>query len=151
VTGVPPFPPPDDDIKDRDLAALLRAAFVQQKQEVAVRLSQLGVSSLQARALQHIEASTALTTKQLAAALGTEPSNLTVVIDHLEEAGLIERIVPMYDRRAKQLKLTPVGIAMHKRIESEAFAGLTVFKRLSRAERSQLARLLDLLAHPQSD
>jgi DNA-binding MarR family transcriptional regulator len=131
-----------------DLGTLLRATFAQYKQEVSARLAEIGLSGLQARALQQLEHGEGLSTKQLATALGAEPSNLTAIVDRLEEAGLVERTVPTHDRRVKQLRLTPAGMAMRRRVESEVFAALTFFDRLAPVERHQLARLLAQLADP---
>jgi DNA-binding MarR family transcriptional regulator len=62
--------------------------------------------------------------------MSCEPSNATVVVDKLENQGLIERRPHPSDRRAKQLILTPDGAELRVRLlellgEESPLAGLT--------------------------
>jgi MarR family 2-MHQ and catechol resistance regulon transcriptional repressor len=51
--------------------------------------------------------------------------NMTVVIDHLERDGLVERVRSTEDRRAIQVHMTPKGEALFKKVfpEHAAFVG----------------------------
>jgi DNA-binding MarR family transcriptional regulator len=69
----------------------------------------LGLSAPTARALLQLPADTAVPTRYLAGRLKTDPSNITVVVDRLERAGLVERGTEPEDRRVKKLALTPLG------------------------------------------
>jgi DNA-binding MarR family transcriptional regulator len=69
--------------------------------------------------------------RELAGRMSCEPSNATVVIDHLESQRLIERRPHPTDRRARQLMLTPEGAGRREKLleslrdEEPLMAGLT--------------------------
>jgi DNA-binding MarR family transcriptional regulator len=50
-----------------------------------------------------------MTGRQLAAELGTDPPHVSVIVDELEQKGLVERTPHPTDRRAKILTVTPTG------------------------------------------
>lgn len=52
----------------------------------------------------------------LAARLGVDRTNASLLVDRLEAKGLIARRVSETDRRVRQLRLTPRGDALHKRL-----------------------------------
>lgn len=68
----------------------------------------LGMSFIRAKALRRI-AGGAMTMRELAAALGTDPPYTTVVVDDLERRGLVTRTVRPGDRRSKLVTITPAG------------------------------------------
>ena len=68
----------------------------------------LGMSFIRAKALRRIAAGP-MTMRELAAALGTDPGYTTVVVDDLEQRGLVTRTVSPDDRRSKIVTITPAG------------------------------------------
>jgi DNA-binding MarR family transcriptional regulator len=61
------------------------------------------------------------TMSEVAGALQCDNSNVTGIVDSLEEKGLAQRRVSAEDRRVKLIELTPSGRRVHTRL-SKAFA-----------------------------
>jgi MarR family transcriptional regulator, lower aerobic nicotinate degradation pathway regulator len=81
--------------------------------------------------------------RRLAGAIGIDPRNLVLVIDQLEERGLLERTVDPGDRRRHSVRLTPAGrkmLAELARVGAEAEADLLAA--LDDGERRRLQELL---------
>jgi MarR family transcriptional regulator, organic hydroperoxide resistance regulator len=82
-----------------------------------------------------------LSRRELAERLRCDPSNVTFLVDRLEQRRLVSRARAGSDRRVKVLALTPAGVEVRDRLittlaESPMFSGLT------RAQQQQLAALL---------
>ena len=82
-----------------------------------------------------------LSRRVLADRLRCDPSNVTFLVDRLEERRLVCRAPADGDRRVKAVALTPAGVEVRNRLvatiaESPMFGDLTV------AQQRQLARLL---------
>jgi DNA-binding MarR family transcriptional regulator len=127
-----------------ELSRALVATFGCFKQEMAARLVGFGLSPLQARSLRHLDHP--MTMRQLADAIGTEPSNLTTVVDRLESAGLVRRRLKPGDRRIRELCVTAKGNRTRNRLFTEVYGTLAMFDRLTGPQQAQLLRLLDKLA-----
>src|ERR1700760_3691738 len=69
----------------------------------------LGTCFIPAKALRQATAR-ALTLRELAAGLGTDPPYTTVAVDDLERRGLVVRTVRAGDRRSKLVSITPAGL-----------------------------------------
>jgi DNA-binding MarR family transcriptional regulator len=67
------------------------------------------LTGTQAKALIVLPATDGMTMRALARRLGTDASNLTVVIDRLEDRGLVARSQDASDRRSRQVHLTGEG------------------------------------------
>jgi DNA-binding MarR family transcriptional regulator len=68
----------------------------------------LGMSFARVKALRHL-LERAMTGRELAADLSTDPPFVTVMVDDLEQRGLVARTPHPTDRRAKLITLTPAG------------------------------------------
>ena len=80
------------------------------------------------------------------------PSNLTTVVDHLEERGLVERRSSKEDRRVRLLHLTRSGRALIGRIFPPHAAGLRrELSALAGREQAELARLCRKLESGEQD
>src|SRR5690349_3318799 len=77
---------------------------------------ELGISFGRARALRRL-ARRPMSMGELAAALGTDPPNATVIVDELERLGLVERGAHPTDRRAKVVEATAKGREMARRAD----------------------------------
>ncbi|GAA3425686.1 MarR family winged helix-turn-helix transcriptional regulator [Streptosporangium sandarakinum] len=101
-----PDPVADGEI-DRDVCKLVHR-FAQRLDAHVRRIAEeLGITATQVVALR--ELSDPITARELAHRMVCEPSNVTFVLDRLEQQGLIERRPHPTDRRAKQIVLTPAG------------------------------------------
>src|ERR1700749_2573239 len=86
---------------------------------------------------------------ELADRLGIVPRSLTMVIDALEEAGLVRREIDPRNRRAILLRLTDHGLAIRDGLrESRRRAAEDLFAPLPETDRETLAGLLAKLAAP---
>ncbi len=82
------------------------------------------LSALQAKILVQLDQGGAVTMRALADRLQYDPSNLTTVIDRMEELGVLERRPDPRDRRVKGVVLTGAGLSLREafwqRLVSEA-------------------------------
>ena len=76
----------------------------------------LGMSFGRTRALRRL-ARRAMSMGELAAALGTDPPNATVIVDELERLGLVTRGPHPTDRRAKVVEATEKGRELARRAD----------------------------------
>jgi DNA-binding MarR family transcriptional regulator len=83
----------------------------------------------------------ALSRRELAQRLHCDPSNVTFLVDRLEEKGLVKRAVDAHDRRVKAISLTAAGATVRKRLVA-ASAAAPVFAVLSTTQKQQLIALL---------
>jgi DNA-binding MarR family transcriptional regulator len=105
----------------------------------------LGMSFVKTKALRRLAAGP-MTLSELADELMTDRPYTTVLVDHLEQRGLVVRTVHPADRRSKLVSLTPAGRAAAvkaNRILSEPPAAL---RALSAGELAALAAILDRIA-----
>jgi DNA-binding MarR family transcriptional regulator len=111
-------------------------------------MAELGLTPAQAGLLRLVALEPGQSQQAVAAKLGTPPSRLVLLVDALEERGLLERRRNDRDRRHYALHLTPAGTRFlreqirpaGKTHDDEICAGLTA------AERAQLHGLLDKVA-----
>jgi DNA-binding MarR family transcriptional regulator len=79
----------------------------------------------------------------LAARLGIDRNNVSLLLNRLERKRLVERRVNGADRRARLLRLTPRGTALYARLMPTVFAAQSrLIELLSPLEREQLFDLL---------
>jgi DNA-binding MarR family transcriptional regulator len=122
-----------------ELAKLVHALEIQNNARVRECVARLDLTVGQASALR--ELTHPMTMGELAARMGCEPSNATVVVDKLESLELIERHPHPSDRRAKQLTLTPDGSEHRERL-LEALSKEPLFAGLTQPEQDALQHLL---------
>ena len=82
-----------------DVARLMRKRFEQNARE-------LGLTRSQCQVLAHLARNEGIQQGALAEILEIEPITLTRILDRLEEAGLVERLLHPKDRRVRLLRLT---------------------------------------------
>ncbi|RQX04338.1 MarR family winged helix-turn-helix transcriptional regulator [Micromonospora globispora] len=95
-----------------------------------VEVAELGLTPAAARALHELDPDRPLPARDLAEQLRCDRSNVTALVDKLEQAGLVERRVDPTDRRQKTLVVTEVGRRMRDRVhqvmsDSRLLGGLT--------------------------
>ena len=79
--------------------------------------------------------------EMLAERLQCDPSNVTFLVDRLEEKGLAERAADSRDRRVKAVRLTEAGALARSRLVAGA-AGAPILTGLTRTQKLQLNELL---------
>ncbi len=112
---------PDVDLTERELLTrqVIRMTF-----ELTGRLrahmdrsaAQLDLTPMQARALFHSGAPVPM--RALAEQLHCDASNITGIVDRLEERGLMERVVDPDDRRRRNLVVTEEGRAVTEQLKA---------------------------------
>jgi DNA-binding MarR family transcriptional regulator len=95
-----------------------------------VEIAELGLTPAAARALHQLDPDRPLPARDLAEQLRCDRSNVTALVDKLEQAGLVERRVDPADRRQKTLVVTDAGRRTRARVhqvmsDSRLLAGLT--------------------------
>jgi DNA-binding MarR family transcriptional regulator len=135
-------------IRDADVALLVLADRLQQ--HWAAHAAAAGLSPVQVRALLTLRPGEAIPMRQLAAALDSDASNLSSLVDRLERRGAVERRPDPSDRRVKALALTPEG----ERLRASFWQGLIEdegpLTPLDEAGLRTLVSLLDRLAPRQA-
>ncbi|MEX8518559.1 MAG: MarR family winged helix-turn-helix transcriptional regulator [Leptothrix sp. (in: b-proteobacteria)] len=97
--------------------------------------------------LMLLHANRAVTPKQLAQALELSAPNLTILLDKLQERGLLERVRSDTDRRSQHVLLTEAGQALAQRaVECTPLMEAELTDCLSPAERAMLLELLGKVA-----
>ncbi len=111
-------------------------------QNVVPLLAELGLTKSLADALWQLDPLDGpLPRGVLAERLHCDPSNVTFLVDRLEERGLVERSNNPTDRRVKAISLTTVGVATRRRLVAAA-DNAPAFAPLTTNEQRQLAKLL---------
>jgi MarR family transcriptional regulator, organic hydroperoxide resistance regulator len=94
--------------------------------------SEFDLSPPQVRALGVLDPGRPVPMSELADALHCDNSNVTGIVDRLEDRGLVERRAAAHDRRVKMLSITPRGAqiraALSARLDEppEQLAGLSL-------------------------
>jgi DNA-binding MarR family transcriptional regulator len=116
----------------------------------AERLEPLDLTPAHAGILWNLAQQPALTQRALADLLGAFPSRLVLLLDELEEKGLVERRPDPADRRSHALRLTPGGKAMLEELGRVARQHQDdLCAALDAGERQQLRELLAKIAAQQ--
>src|SRR5215210_2812940 len=107
----------------------------------------LGISFARARAVRRL-AQQPMSMGELAAALGIDPPNATVVVDDLESQGLARRRPHPTDRRAKLVEATRKGKDMARRADAILATPPAALSALSAEDLDALRRILKSIAAP---
>ena len=116
--------------------------FAERMEKYALRTVDFSVLSL-------LQANPNITQKRLSQAIGVSPPNLAILLDRLEERGLLARQRNPLDKRSQTLALTPAGVRLCAKAEktaSELEQDATAM--LTSAEREQLLALLQKIFLP---
>jgi len=109
-----------------------------------------GLTSPQLWALKTLKRRGPLATSDLAQALAVQPSSLSLLVDRLEQRGLVRRHRPRKDRRFVEIDLTPKGAVLAARAPEPAQGRLLhglrdLPARDVRAIRSAIERLVEMM------
>ena len=127
----------DVDVEILDSMAELVAAMLMRAEEVAQRH---GVPIFFLKVFHRLDCPMAM--KELGQRMRCDPSFVTNIADQLEKRGLATRESDPADRRVKRIALTPAGLELKERIETEILNGLPWRHALDNDERACLLGLV---------
>ncbi|MFB8282717.1 MarR family winged helix-turn-helix transcriptional regulator [Nocardia colli] len=81
--------------------------------------------------------------RELAEALSCDASNITLLIDRLEQRGLVERHIDPSDRRVKKVVATTEGTAIAQQVREQMHGVRAALEALSPARRRSLQGILE--------
>lgn len=97
--------------------------------------------------LRHLHRRGGSTVGQLAQHLAVRPSTMSQMIDRLEKAKLVRRLVDAIDARTRIVKLTEAGVSIIQQTEARWVEALAEpLAKLTAAEEAQLVELMTKLA-----
>lgn len=127
-----------------ELVGLFFGVMSHMKQHFAERSAEFDLSPAQAMAVRELEKP--LSMRELAERLYCDASNVTGIVDRLEERGLVERQILPGDRRVKRLVLTDEGRALRTAHQARLAVDVPLVSSLSPDERRMLADLFRRVA-----
>ncbi|HEX8771028.1 MAG TPA: MarR family transcriptional regulator [Acidimicrobiales bacterium] len=127
-----------------ELVGLFFGVMNRMKQHFSERSSEFDLSFAQAMAVRELEEP--LSMGELAERLGCDASNVTGIVDRLEERELVERQILAGDRRVKRLVLTDAGRALRAAHQERLAQDVPLAASLSPEDRQVLADLLRRVA-----
>ena len=96
--------------------ALMHELFHASRRRFLDVASEFELSPPQVRALGVLDPGRPVPMSELACALHCDNSNVTGIVDRLEDRGLVERRSATHDRRVKMLAVTPRGAELRARL-----------------------------------
>jgi DNA-binding MarR family transcriptional regulator len=126
----------------REAWALVLQLSFRHRNRFAEVAAGLGLSAVQAHVLRSLDPGEPVPMRALASALSCDASNVTGLIDRLEDLGLVERRAHDRDRRVKILGLTSTGHAVREALIERLLDPPEEIARLSAAEQRTLRDLL---------
>jgi DNA-binding MarR family transcriptional regulator len=128
--------------------ALMHELFHASRRRFLAVASEFELSPPQVRALAVLDPDRPVPMSELAEALHCDNSNVTGIVDRLEDRGLVERRSATHDRRVKMLAVTPRGAEVRERLAERLDEAPEPLARLSlddqRTLRAIMRRALDL-------
>ena len=121
---------------------LLFRLFVSQRGRVPQVASEFELSPMQAHVLRLLEPDQPLPMRALAGKLCCDPSNVTGIVDRLEERGLVQRQSSPADRRMRVLVVTEDGARLRVRMLERLAAPPEPIARLSESDQRTLHDIL---------
>ena len=121
---------------------LIAELFTSQRTRFLAIASEFDLAPAQLGALKALDPENPIPMRDLALALACDNSNVTGIVDRLENRGLVERSPSASDRRVKMLVVTPEGAELRARVKQRMEEPPEPIKRLSEAEQAHLRDLL---------
>jgi DNA-binding MarR family transcriptional regulator len=131
---------------DEGFMELVFAVMGRFKEHFMHALDEVGLSPPQAHALFNLSQPEPLSQRELAKLLGYDASNITGIVDRLEERGLLDRCIDPADRRVKHLVLTDEGRAVMEKLWQFIIAGNPFAEALTPSEIAAIRPLLAKVA-----
>lgn len=122
--------------------SLIAELFTSQRTRFLAIASEFELAPAQLMALKALDPDDPVPMRDLAEALACDNSNVTGIIDRLEDRGLVERRPSPADRRVKMLVVTEAGIDVRRRVKDRMEEAPEPLKRLSADEQVVLRDLM---------
>jgi DNA-binding MarR family transcriptional regulator len=122
---------------------LLFRLFVTQRGRVPQVAAEFELSPMQATVLRLLEPDAPLSMRSVAARLCCDASNVTGIVDRLEERGLVQRQASPKDRRIKMLVVTQDGVVMRTQLLERLAEAPEPIQRLSESDQRKLRDILE--------
>src|SRR3954471_15719918 len=122
--------------------SLIAQLFTSQRTRFLAIASEFELAPAQLMALKALDPDEPVPMRDLAEALACDNSNVTGIIDRLEDRGLVERRASQADRRVKMLVVTPEGVDVRRRVKARMDEAPEPLKRLPPDEQHQLRDLM---------
>ena len=130
----------------RDPAAeawrLMTAVMMARKQQFPQIAASLKLNPGALHALLTLDPDAPKSMSALAGGWGCDASNVTWLVDRLEEHGLVERRAHPTDRRVRTVALTPKGVQVREQVESMIHEAPEAIAALSPSDLETLCRVL---------
>jgi DNA-binding MarR family transcriptional regulator len=104
--------------------------------------SEFELSPPQVMALRHLDPDEPRPMSELAGALHCDNSNVTGIVDRLEDRGLVERHPAEHDRRVKMIVVTERGAELRRRLGERMDTAPAALARLSEADQVALRDIM---------
>jgi DNA-binding MarR family transcriptional regulator len=124
---------------------LLMKFFFAQREHLPMLGARVDLSPAQWHVLHLIEPDEPLPMSRLAGVLQCDASNVTGLIDRLEQRGIVERRPSAADRRVKVVQLTPTGARLRAQLLRRMTARPLPLSRLGAREQRALVKTLQRL------
>ena len=145
---------PDTTASDAESAArawrAMTEVFRAGKDRFPAIAASFGLNPGAMHALMSIDPNEPQRMSMLACAWKCDASNVTWLVDRLEEHGLAERRSDPTDRRVRTVALTKKGARVRSQIEAKLFEAPHALQTLSTRDLDTLSRILEKLAPPAS-
>jgi DNA-binding MarR family transcriptional regulator len=138
-------PHPDEDAAARAWRALT-AVFLAQKESFPQIAASFGLNPGAMHALLSLTPDAARSMSALAGSWKCDASNVTWLVDRLEEHGLAERRAHPTDRRVRAVALTKKGARIRAQVEAKLHEAPAFMHELSPRELETLSRILEKIA-----
>ena len=124
---------------------LLVKFFFAQREHLPSSAAEIDLSPAQCHVLHLLEPDRPMPMGRLASTLSCDASNVTGLIDRMEERGLVQRQPSAADRRVKVLQLTAAGLRVRAHVLKQMTAASHPLSRLSVGQQRTLVKILEAL------
>ncbi len=125
---------------------LLTAVMMSPKEQFPAIAASFGLNPGAMHALLQLDPETPKSMSSLAGDWKCDASNVTWLVDRLEEHGLAERHAHLTDRRIRTVALTRKGARVRSQIEAQLFEAPESLRSLSARDLEALAKILHKIA-----
>jgi DNA-binding MarR family transcriptional regulator len=139
-----PGPPSEYLRLSYEVSLLLLEMASRLQQNFAARAAEFDLSGPQVKVLLALQLGESIPMRALAGRLHYDSSNLTGLVDQLEERGAVVRLPDPGDRRVKAIAITEDGLRLRAAFWQRTVGDAGVLKSL---DEQQMATLRDLLRH----
>ncbi len=121
--------------------------MMERKQDIPAIAASFGINPGAMHALMHLDPETPQSMSSLADILKCDASNVTWLIDRLEESNLAERRPHPTDRRIRTVAITPHGLKVRAAIEAQLFEAPESLRNLPSRDLETLCKVLEKITH----